>query len=103
MGRGLDLPVESDIVILHRPPMTPPEGDLWWSTVDFENFPRKRRHHALEGLMTGCKVGGFGAVEFIRSDDGVVCAHLEHVIRGLGRPTVDCEAVVGVVNGAPVG
>jgi hypothetical protein len=43
------------------------------------------------------------AVILVRRDNGVVCAHLEHVLARLRRSTVDGEGVVGAVNGAPFG
>jgi len=82
--------------------MAPPERDLWWSTVDFNDLPCECGHHALECLVAGGKVRVFWAVVFIRGDDGVVGPDLKHLLSCLRRVSINCKGVVGVVDGSPV-
>ena len=94
--------VKPDIIILHRTPMAPFEGDCWWATVHLKYLPSKRGHHALESLVAGCEVGIRRAVVLIGFDDGVVSANIEHVFRGLGTASVHSKGVVLVIDGSPV-
>lgn len=82
--------------------MSPSETDLGRSRKHLENLPRKSGHHALEGLVAGVEGRVEGAVELIGFDDGIVGAHVEHVLACLGRTAIDREGVVGHVDGAPV-
>lgn len=70
--------------------------------VDFEHLPSKGGHHALEGLVAGGEVGVLGAVVLVGSNDSVVGANLEHMLRALRRLAIDGEGVVGGINGPPV-
>jgi len=97
-----DLLIEAHVVILHHPPVPPLKGDSWRATVDFDNFPRKSWHHALESLVAGGKVGVLGTVVLVRSNDGIVRADLQHVLTRLRWSAIDREAVILVVDGAPV-
>lgn len=95
--------VEPDVIILHHTPVSPLESYFRRTTVHLQDLPSKRRHHSLEGLVTGREVRVLGAVVLVRRDDGIVSAHLEHVLGSLRWTAIDCKGVVLVVYGAPVG
>jgi hypothetical protein len=82
--------------------VSPLERNGWRTTVDLKNFPCKRGHHALESLVTRSEVRVLRAVEFVRSNDGIVSTDLEHVLGRLWWTSVDSEGVVRVVDGTPV-
>lgn len=94
--------IEPNVIILHLPPVTPSEGHRGWTAVNLYNLPSKSWHHTLECLMGRCEIGIGRAVKFIRSNDGVISAHLEHILRGLRWPSVDRKGIVGMVNGPPI-
>lgn len=83
--------------------MPPPERDLGRATVHLEHLPREARHHALKALVARIEARAGRAVEFVGLDDGVVGAHLQHVLSRLRRPAVDREGVGRPVDSAPVG
>lgn len=83
--------------------MPPLEGHGRRARVDLHDLPGEGGHHALEDLVAGVEVVAHGAVVLVGLDDGVVGAHLEHVLARLRRAAVDAERVLGPVDRAPVG
>lgn len=102
-GDFLALIVKSNILILHHAPVAPLESYNGRSTVHFQNLPCEGRHHPLERLVAGRKVGILRAVELVGRNDGIVGTNFEHVLCRLGWAAIDGEGVVGTVNGSPVG
>lgn len=94
--------IEPNVIILHLAPVTPFEGNRWRTAINLEDLPRKCRHHPLECLMRGCKVGMSRAVELVRGDNGVVGTDLEHIFSGLRWPSVDGEGIISMIDSSPV-
>lgn len=99
----MDLLIETDIVILHGTPVSPLEGDLGRTAIDFKDLPCEGWHHTLECFVAACKVRVHGTVVFVRRNDGVVCSDLEHMFACLARTSIDRKGVFGVVDGSPIG
>ena len=97
-----DLLIKTDIVVLHGTPMSPLEGDLWRSTVDFQHLPCKGWHHTLERLMAACEIRVDRTVVLIWRNDGIVCSDLEHVLACLAWTSIDGKGVLAVVDCSPI-
>ena len=78
---GCNILIETNVIVLHHPPMPPFEGDRWWTTVHLDYLPSKCGHHSFEGLVAGCKVGVLWTIVLVRLNDGVVSTDMEHVFR----------------------
>lgn len=95
--------VESNVVVLKVSPVAPLERNGRGAAVHLEDFPGKRGHHALKGLVALAKVVVLRVVVLVGRDKGVVSAHAQHVLARLRRPAVEAECVAGLLDGAPVG
>lgn len=94
--------IETDIILLHSAPVSPPEAHLRGPRKDLEHLPRKGRHHPLEGLVAGVEGRVERAVVLVGLNDRVVSADVEHVLAALRGSAIDGEGVVGYVDCAPV-
>jgi len=45
------LEIDTKTCSTYNTPVTPSEGDYWWTRVHLEDLPCKVRHHALKCLV----------------------------------------------------